>query len=65
MRRATLDWRARLRRDVGWLLLAKLIGLILLRSLFFSQEHRLEVDEPTLADRLALQASSPPPGAKP
>ncbi|HEY5760497.1 MAG TPA: hypothetical protein VIU34_31950 [Steroidobacter sp.] len=51
------DWRAWLRRKIGWLLLAKLLGLLLLRSMFFSGEHRHSVDEDGLARRLAVEPS--------
>lgn len=53
----TDDWRRNLRRKIGWLLLVKLLGLVLLRSMFFSGEHRHSVDEESLAQRLAVQAS--------
>lgn len=49
------DWRQQLRRKIGWLLLAKLVGLLVLRSMFFSGEHRQSVDEDSLARRLAIQ----------
>jgi hypothetical protein len=51
------DWRAWLRRKVGWLLLVKLLGLLLLRSMFFSAEHRQSVDEDGLAQRFAIEPS--------
>ena len=53
----TGDWRSWLRRKIGWLLLVKLLGLLLLRSLFFSGEHRQSVDEDSLAQRLAIEQS--------
>jgi hypothetical protein len=49
------DWRRWLRRKIAWLLLAKLIGLLVLRSLFFSGEQRHRVDEAGLAERLAVE----------
>ncbi len=49
------DWRQQLRRKIGWLLLVKLIGLLVLRALFFSPEHRQAVDEDDLAQRLAVE----------
>ena len=55
----TGDWRGALRRKVGWLLLAKLLGLVALRMLFFSGEHRVEVDEAGLAQQLAVKQSGP------
>jgi hypothetical protein len=51
----TGDWRQQLRRKIGWLLLVKLIGLLALRSMFFSGEHRQSVDEERLARRLAVE----------
>jgi hypothetical protein len=53
------DWRGPLRRKIGWLLLAKLLGLVALRTLFFSGEHRVEVDEAGLAQQLAVERSGP------
>lgn len=52
---STQDWRRWLRRKIAWLLLVKLIGLLVLRSLFFSGEHRHEVDEAGLAQQLAVE----------
>jgi hypothetical protein len=49
------DWRQWLRRKIAWLLLVKLIGLLVLRSLFFSGEQRHSVDETGLAQRLAVE----------
>lgn len=49
------DWRSWLRRKIGWLLLVKLLGLLVLRSMFFSGEHRQSVDEDSLAQRLAIE----------
>ncbi|MDY6944255.1 MAG: hypothetical protein SXG53_00930 [Pseudomonadota bacterium] len=49
------EWRGWLRRKIGWLLLAKLLGLVLLRSMFFSAEHRQSVDEAGLAQHLAIE----------
>jgi hypothetical protein len=49
------DWRRWLRRKIAWLLLVKLIGLLVLRSLFFSGEHRHEVDAAGLAQQLAVE----------
>jgi hypothetical protein len=49
------EWRGWLRRKIGWLLLAKLLGLLLLRSMFFSAEYRQSVDEDGLAQRLAIE----------
>lgn len=51
------EWRRWLRRKIGWLLLVKLLGLLLLRSMFFSGEHRQRVDEDSLAQRLAIERS--------
>lgn len=51
------EWRSWLRRKIGWLLLVKLVGLLVLRSMFFSGEHRQSVDEDSLAQRLAIEHS--------
>jgi hypothetical protein len=50
-----VDWRRQLRRKIGWLLLVKLIGLLALRSMFFSGEHRQSIDEARLAERLSVE----------
>lgn len=55
--RSRVDWRSWLRRKIGWLLLAKLLGLLMLRSMFFSGEHRQSVDADSLAQRLAIEQS--------
>jgi hypothetical protein len=55
MNRHSSDWRLQLRRKIAWLLLVKLLGLLLLRSMFFSGEHRQSVDEDGLAQRLAIE----------
>ncbi len=47
-------WRRRLRREIGWLLLAKLGALIVLWALFFSPAHRPTIDARTTADRFAV-----------
>lgn len=52
------DWRRQLRRKIGWLLLVKLIGLLALRSMFFSGEHRHAVDAADLAQRLAVEQAA-------
>lgn len=48
------SWQHRLRREVGWLLIAKMVALLLLWGLFFSAPHRLRVDGDGVADRLAV-----------
>ena len=55
MKSLTGDWRRWLRRKIGWLLLVKLIGLLVLRSMFFGGEHRQSIDEGRLAQRLAVE----------
>jgi hypothetical protein len=50
------DWRGKLRRGIGWMLLAKLAALIVLRSLFFSGEQRVDVTPGTVEAKLSLQA---------
>ncbi len=37
------DWRRRLRRGIGWTLLAKLIALVVLWAIFFSPAQRMDV----------------------
>lgn len=56
-RSPTQDWRHWLRRKIAWLLLVKLIGLLVLRSLFFSGEQRQTVDEAGVAQRLAVETA--------
>jgi hypothetical protein len=56
----TNDWKRQLRRKIGWLLLVKLIGLLVLRSLFFSGEHRQSIDESHIAQRLAVVPADAP-----
>jgi hypothetical protein len=50
----TPDWRSGFRIKIGWLLLIKLIGLILLWFLFFSPAHRTTVTEERAARILAV-----------
>jgi len=57
IRSPTQDWRRWLRRKIAWLLLVKLIGLLVLRSLFFSGEQRQSVDEAGVAQRLAVETA--------
>jgi hypothetical protein len=47
-------WQWRMRREIGWLMLAKLAALIILWAAFFSPAHRPSVDGRITADRLAL-----------
>jgi len=60
-------WLPRLRREIAWLLLGKLIALIVLWSLFFSPSHRHRIDGAMTADRFALKpgANAPLPQEKP
>jgi hypothetical protein len=51
---APADWRKRLRRSIGWLLLVKLIALILIKTLFFSSEHRPRITPERVDAQLAL-----------
>jgi hypothetical protein len=48
------DWRQRLRRDIGWLLLVKCGLLIALWACFFSGAHRCRADASATASHLAL-----------
>jgi len=61
------NWQRRIRREVGWLMLAKLAALLILWGLFFSPAHRLAVDGRVTADRFALVPGSTdqPPQATP
>jgi hypothetical protein len=52
-------WFARLRRHIGWLLLAKLALLAGLFALFFSAAHRPDVDAAGVSERLQLQGDKP------
>ncbi len=52
------DWRSHLRRDIGWLLLAKLGLLTLLWALFFSSSHQCRADGAATAQRLAVAGES-------
>jgi hypothetical protein len=57
-----MSWQRRMKRDIGWLMLAKLAGLLILWALFFSPAHRLFVDGRVTAARLALApAPADPP----
>jgi len=53
------DWRRRLRRKIGWLLLAKLAALTILWALFFSPSHRVPATPDRVGQRLAV--GNPPP----
>jgi hypothetical protein len=52
----TIDWRQALRAKIGWLLLAKLIGLTVLWALFFSPRHRVKVTPERAARTFAVSA---------
>jgi hypothetical protein len=52
------SWQRRLRREVGWLFIAKMVALLLLWGLFFSAPHRLRVEGDGVADRLAVAKAS-------
>jgi hypothetical protein len=51
-------WRGRLRREIGWLLLAKLGALLVLWGLFFSPVHRRAIAGPDVAARLAIATTA-------
>ena len=57
-----VSWQHRMKRELGWLMLAKLAALLILWALFFSPAHRLSVDGRATADRLAVV---PPPSEPP
>jgi hypothetical protein len=59
-----VGWRRRLRREIGWLMLAKLAALLILWALFFSPAHRFTVDGRVTADRLALVLAPATPPSK-
>jgi hypothetical protein len=52
-------WRRALRRELGWLLAAKLIALLLLWWLFFSPTHRVVVDAAATMRQLGVSAAAP------
>lgn len=54
------DWRHWLRRKIGWLLLVKLAALVLLKTLFFSGEHRLDVTPERVTHHLAAPSANDP-----
>ena len=61
-----VGWQRRMRREIGWLMLAKLAALIILWATFFSPAHRPSVDGRITADRLALVSPTTAPAqAKP
>jgi len=43
-----------MKREIGWLMLAKLAALVIVWALFFSPAHWLAVNGSVTADRLAL-----------
>ncbi|HEY3730413.1 MAG TPA: hypothetical protein VGL28_04040 [Steroidobacteraceae bacterium] len=51
------DARRALRRELGWLLLVKLLALALLWALFFSAPHRPAVDASGTGRQLAVGAT--------
>lgn len=53
------EWRPRVRRQIAWTLLVKLLALIALWALFFSPEHRVEVTPERVQDQLIPPSSSP------
>ncbi|HYL72476.1 MAG TPA: hypothetical protein VEY89_14340 [Candidatus Dormibacteraeota bacterium] len=58
-------WRRALRRELGWLLAAKLLALALLWWLFFSPPHRVAVDAAaTLRQLGVMPAPAAHPGAR-
>jgi hypothetical protein len=56
---SSLSWRTRLGRELGGWFVIKILGLTVLWALFFSGSHRVRVDAPGIADRLALAPMSP------
>ncbi|MEQ1438534.1 cytochrome oxidase putative small subunit CydP [Fontimonas sp. SYSU GA230001] len=54
----TGDWRHDLRRRIGVLLAIKLVALILIKTLFFSGDTRLQPTPDHLHERLALDRAA-------
>ncbi len=52
-------WRPRVRRQIAWTLLVKLLALIALWALFFSPQHRVDVTPERVQDQLIRPSSSP------
>jgi hypothetical protein len=48
------DWRAHLRRSIGWTLFLKLVALLALWALFFSPGHRTDVTPDGVDSKLVL-----------
>ena len=55
---STRSWRAQLGRELGGWFVLKILALTVLWALFFSGSHRVRVDAPGVADRLALARMS-------
>jgi hypothetical protein len=53
------DWRRSLRREVSWLLVAKLGALLLLWLFFFAPAHRPSADSTDIARRLSVVEPAP------
>lgn len=47
-------WAPRLRRHIAWVIAAKLVLIALLFVLFFSADHRPDIDPSGVSDRLRL-----------
>ena len=54
----SLNWQRGMRREITWLLLAKLAGLFALWALFFSASHRIDPTEERTAEKFAITSVS-------
>lgn len=54
------DWRRRLRRSIGWMLLAKLAALVALWAFFFSPSDRLDVTPERVHEQLLTAPEKEP-----
>nr|MBO2490123.1 hypothetical protein [Gammaproteobacteria bacterium] len=53
-RSATADWRSQLRREIVWILAAKVAALLVLWAAFFSPSHRVRVTDEQAATQLSI-----------
>ena len=51
------DWRRRLRRSIGWMLLVKLIALMTLWAFFFSPAQRMHVTPNRVDSQLVIEVA--------
>ena len=55
------DWRRRLRRSIGWMLLIKLAALVALWTFFFSPSNRVAVTPDRVDEQLLIEPAGEPP----